>query len=80
MTNEEVFSKLKDILVKDFDIDDSLVKPESLIVDDLDLDSIDAVEMIVKIKPFINGKIEPEDFKAIKTVDDVVKLIQPMTK
>lgn len=80
MTNEEVFSKLKDILVKDFDIDDSLVKPEALIVDDLDLDSIDAVEMIVKIKPFINGKIEPEDFKAIKTVDDVVKLIQPMTK
>lgn len=80
MTNEEVFSKLKDILVKDFDIEESLVKPEALIVDDLDLDSIDAVEMIVKIKPFINGKIEPEDFKAIKTVDDVVKLIQPMTK
>lgn len=80
MTNEEVFSKLKDILVKDFDIEESLVKPEALIVDDLDLDSIDAVEMIVKIKPFINGKIEPEDFKAIKTVEDVVKLIQPMTK
>lgn len=80
MTNEEVFAKLKDILVKDFDIDESLVKPEALIADDLDLDSIDAVEMIVKIKPFINGKIEPEDFKAIKTVDDVVKLIQPMTK
>lgn len=80
MTNEEVFAKLKDILVRDFDIDESLVKPEALIADDLDLDSIDAVEMIVKIKPFINGKIEPEDFKAIKTVDDVVKLIQPMTK
>lgn len=80
MTNEEVFSKLKDILVKDFDIDESLVKPEALIAEDLDLDSIDAVEMIVKIKPFINGKIGPEDFKAIKTVDDVVKLIQPMTK
>lgn len=80
MTNEEVFAKLKDILVKDFDIDESLVKPEALIADDLDLDSIDAVEMIVKIKPFINGKIEPEDFKAIKTVDDVVKLIQPMMK
>lgn len=80
MTNEEVFAKLKDILVNDFDIDETLVKPDAKIADDLDLDSIDAVEMIVKIKPFINGKIEPEDFKAIKTVCDVVKLIQPMTK
>lgn len=80
MTHDEVYSKVKEILVKDFDIDESLVNPGALIADDLDLDSIDAVEMIVKLKPFIEGKIEPADFKSVKTVEDVVKLVQPMSK
>lgn len=80
MTHDEVYSKVKEILVKDFDIDESLVKPAALIADDLELDSIDAVEMIVKLKPFIDGKIEPADFKSVKTVEDVVALVQSKTK
>lgn len=80
MTTDEVFAKVKEVLVSDFDIDESSVVADALIDEDLDLDSIDAVEMIVKLKPFINGKISPEDFKNVKTVQDVVNVVQPLSK
>jgi len=80
MTKDEVFAKLKDVLVADFDIEEAAVVPEANIVTDLDLDSIDAVELIVKMKPLLNGKIEPEIFKSVKTVQDVVDILEPLTK
>jgi acyl carrier protein len=80
MTKEEVFAKLKDVLVNEFDIEESEITPEANIVTDLDLDSIDAVELIVKMKPFLNAKIEPDVFKSVKTVDDVTEILVPLTK
>ncbi len=80
MTKEEVYTKLKEVLVNEFDIDEAYITPEANIVTDLDLDSIDAVEMIVKMKPYLNGKIEPDVFKSVKNVDDVVNVLVPLTK
>jgi acyl carrier protein len=80
MTKEEVYTKLKEVLVNEFDIDAADITPEANIVTDLDLDSIDAVEMIVKMKPYLNGKIEPDVFKSVKNVDDVVNVLIPLTK
>lgn len=80
MTKEEFYTKLKEVLVNDFDIDEADITPDANIVTDLDLDSIDAVEMIVKMKPYINGKIEPEIFKSVKTVQDVIDTLAPLTK
>lgn len=80
MTKEEVFAKLRDVLVNEFDIEESEITPEANIVTDLDLDSIDAVELIVKMKPFLNAKIEPDVFKSVKTVDDVTEILVPLTK
>ena len=80
MTKDEIYSKLKETLVNDFDIDEADILPDANIITDLDLDSIDAVELIVKMKPFLNGKIEPEDFKSVRTVQDVVDILAPLTK
>ena len=80
MTKDEIYSKLKETLINDFDIEEALIKPEANIVVDLDLDSIDAVELIVKMKPYLNDKIEPEIFKSVKTVQDVVNILEPLTK
>ncbi len=79
MTKEEVFSKLKEILVNEFDIAEDDVTLEANIVTDLDLDSIDAVELIVKMKPYLNGKIEPDVFKSVKNIGDVVDVLVPLT-
>ncbi len=80
MTKDEVYAKLKEVLVNDFDIEESDITPEANIVTDLDLDSIDAVEMIVKMKPYLNGKIEPDVFKSVKNIGDVVDVLVPLTK
>ena len=80
MDKNELYSKIKEVLVNDFDIDEALITPQASIEEDLELDSIDSVEMIVKIKPFLNSKIEPEAFKSVKTVQDVVDILEPLTK
>ena len=80
MTRDDLFLKLKEILVEEFDIDESDVVLSANIATDLELDSIDAVELIVKLKPYIDGKIEPGIFKSVKTVEDVVNILEPLLK
>jgi len=79
-TYEEIMDKLKEILVDDFEIEDSLVKPEASLFGDLEMDSIDAVDLAVKLQYFTDKKIPPESFKKIKTVDDVAKAIEELLK
>ena len=79
MTKDELFVKVKEILVGEFELDESLVVPEANLVTDLDLDSIDFIDLVVKTKEFIPGKIDPEIFKNVRTVQDAVDALQPFT-
>ena len=79
-TYDEIMNKLKEILVDDFEIESSLITPEANLFEDLELDSIDAVDLAVKLQYFTDKKIPPEDFKKIKTVEDVAKAIEELVK
>ena len=79
MTKDELLAKLKDILVNDFEVEESLIVPQANLVSDLDLDSIDFIDLVVKTKEFIPGKIDPELFKTVRTVQDAVDALQPYT-
>jgi acyl carrier protein len=78
MTKTEVFEKIKEILVREFDLEEALVTPQANLVADLDLDSIDAVDLIVKMKPYTTGKVDPELFKNVRTIQDVVEILHPL--
>jgi acyl carrier protein len=78
MSKEEILRKMQDILAEQFEIDRDTVTPQARLYDDLELDSIDAVDLLVKMKEFIPGKIDPEMFKKAVTVQDVVDLLYPM--
>jgi acyl carrier protein len=80
MTKEEVFQKFKDILVEEFEIQSESITPETKLYEDLELDSIDAVDLLVKMKEYLDGKIEPEQFKKARTVQDVIDLLHPLVK
>ena len=71
-TKEQVLEKLTNIFVEEFEIDASDVTLSSHLYQDLDLDSIDAVDLIVKLKEVTGKKIEPDVFKQVRTVEDVV--------
>jgi acyl carrier protein len=80
MSKEEILQRMQDILSEQFQIDKNVVTLEAKLYDDLELDSIDAVDLLVKMKGFIRGKIEPELFKKAVTVQDVVDLLHPLIK
>ena len=76
MRPQDVFQTLKDTLVEQFDLDPDQITPEARLAEDLDLDSIDAVDMIIKLQEMTGRKVSPEDFKSVRTVADVQHVIE----
>jgi acyl carrier protein len=72
---DEVFAQLRTLLVEMFDIDAEAVVPRALLYDDLDIDSIDAVDLVVRLQETTGKKIQPEVFKSARTVADVVDAV-----
>lgn len=75
MQNDEIFQILKNALVEMFEIEESKISPSTLIYDDLQIDSIDAIDLIDYIKRQTGHRLEPSDFKNVKTLDDIVKAV-----
>ncbi|TXI01703.1 MAG: acyl carrier protein [Rhizobium sp.] len=80
---EEIYEKLREVLVELFEIDAAKISMESNLYTDLDIDSIDAVDLVIKLKEITGKKIQAEEFKQVRTVSDVVetlhKLLNPET-
>ena len=80
MTDQEIFDRLRSILVDTFDIEADSISPQAKLYDDLDIDSIDAVDLIVKLKPLVGKRLQPEAFKAVRTLQDVIDALQGLIK
>ncbi len=72
MTKDDIFKRIVVILHETFDLDPEQIRPESQLGADLDIDSIDAVDLIVQLKPLVGKRLQPEAFKSVRTVQDVV--------
>lgn len=75
MTKDEILQRIVDILVQTFDLDPALVAPQARLREDLDIDSIDAVDLMVQLKPMVGQRLQPEAFKMVRTVDDVAEAL-----
>jgi acyl carrier protein len=78
MTKNEIFQRIVTILVETFGIEAERIVPEARLRDDLDIDSIDAVDLMVQLKPLV-GQKQPEAFKMVRTVSDVVDALHKLT-
>ena len=76
LSRDEILSKLAGYLHDLFEIPREKVIPEATLFDDLDLDSIDAVDLVVKLQELTGHRIKPDEFKSVRTVNDVVKCIE----
>lgn len=74
-SKDQIYAFLHENLVELFEIEASAITPEALLFDDLDIDSIDAVDLTVKLKEFTGRRIQPSDFKQVRTVQDVVDAV-----
>ena len=74
-SKDDIFVKLSDILKEEFEIEESLIKEDADLFVDLDMDSIDAVDLAVRLQQYTDKRISPEEFKKIRTVKDVVDAV-----
>ena len=74
-TKEQIFQTLKAIMVELFEVDELDITLQANLNDELDLDSIDAIDMVVKLQELTGKKIKPEDFKTVRIVDDIVDAV-----
>lgn len=81
MTEEQTFEQVSNILQELFEIEADQIRPDAHLYQDLDIDSIDAVDLVIELKKMTGKKISPDEFKAVRTVQDVVvevhKLLNP---
>lgn len=74
-TKESIYDYLKDIMTELFEIESNAIHPDAKLYEELDIDSIDSVDMIIKLKELTGKKIQPADFKNVRTVQDVVDAV-----
>ena len=75
-----VFEKVKKIIVKELSVDEEKVTMEASLVEDLEADSLDAVEIIVAIEEEFGLQVDDEAAENVKTVGDLVKCIEANLK
>lgn len=78
MSKEELYERLKVYLQELFEIPEEDIVPEARLVEDLDLDSIDAVDLIVKLQELTGQRVSQEAFKSVRTVRDVIDTVHDL--
>lgn len=72
MTKNDIYTIITKTLQETFEIEASRITPQSRLYEDLDIDSIDAVDLIVRLRPLAGKRLQPDAFKSVRTVQDVV--------
>lgn len=78
MTENEIFEKLKGFLIDLFEIPEEQVVLDAELANDLGLDSIDAVDLILKLQEFTGQKISAEQFRNVRTVRDAIDQVHEL--
>ena len=74
VSRDEIFKRLRDVLVAGFELRDEQIVPTARLIDDLELDSLDLVDFAVRLEQQVDLEIAEDELKGIKTVQDIVDL------
>jgi acyl carrier protein len=74
--NEEIFEKLKGIIVEQLGVKESEITMDAHFADDLGADSLDIVEMIMAVEEEFNIQVSDDEAEGLERVSDVVKFIE----
>ena len=75
LTEQEIYRLLRDTLIELFEIEPERIMPDTNLYEDLEIDSIDAIDLIDRIKRETGRKLQAEDFRNVRTVNDVVQAV-----
>ena len=77
-SEDEIYQRMRKALIDVFEIPDERISMDAHLSDDLDIDSIDAVDLIAELRELLPRKVDPEEFKRVTTVRDVVVLLHEL--
>lgn len=77
-SRDEILNRLRAILAENFELDPADIVEEADLYEDLDIDSIDAVDLMIELKDLTGKKIEPDDFKKVRTIGDVLDALHQL--
>jgi acyl carrier protein len=75
MTRDEIYAQIRNALVTNFEIPEERVTIDARLMDDLELDSIDAIDMAVHIQAMTNVRLDEDALRNLRTVGDAVDLV-----
>lgn len=74
--HDEIYAHVRALLIELFEIEPEKIRLDAQLKKDLEIDSIDAIDLVLKLKDYTGRKIKPEEFKHVRTVGDVVNTVQ----
>ena len=75
-TEDEIFRQVREAMVDLFELEEEVVTLDAHLFLDLGLDSIDAIDLVVRLKNETGMKVKPDEFKTVRTVKDVVNTVK----
>ncbi len=77
-TEQEIFQQVRGVLVDLFELAPERIVPEARLYQELDIDSLDAIDLIIELKRVTGRKVQPEQFRHVRTVEDVVRAVREL--
>jgi acyl carrier protein len=75
LSKDEIFGRVRDAMVELFELDIASITLDAHLIEDLDLDSIDAIDMAARLQEITGRRVPEEALKSIRTISDVVELV-----
>lgn len=77
-SKQEVLDHINGVLIELFEIEEEKLVPEARLYDDLDIDSIDTIDLLIELKKFVGKDIDADAFIDARTIDEVAEIIHNM--
>jgi acyl carrier protein len=75
VTREQIYNDVRAMMTETFELEPERVTLDARLYEDLDLDSIDALDMVVKLQELIHRRVEERELRALRSVSDVVEMV-----
>nr|WP_298718386.1 acyl carrier protein [uncultured Steroidobacter sp.] len=75
-SQDEILERIRLTLVELFELEPARITPEARLYEDLEIDSIDVVDLMDEVQKHTGRKVTPEDFRSVRTVNDLATVVQ----
>jgi len=74
----EILLKIQEMMKELFELDATRVQPEARLIEDLELDSLDAIDLAVKVEEVTGRAFDEQKIRSLRTIEDVIVALQSL--